>query len=97
VLNGNHETMNVAQDMRYGTKGASEGLQRMADAQAMGAGMKRKCKCAAGWTEVPAHPAPSAPLLLDDPGCGASMWSSSMQPCKRVKQQLQRFINLRCV
>ena len=60
VLNGNHETMNVAQDMRYGTLGASQGLARMLDIQRLGRGLKQRCKCQAGWTDVPASPAPSA-------------------------------------
>ena len=53
VLNGNHETMNVAQDMRYGTAGASQGLARMADVQKVATGIKQKCKCDAGWVQVP--------------------------------------------
>jgi hypothetical protein len=58
VLNGNHETMNVAQDMRYGTLGASIGLSRMAAAQRLGQGLKKRCNCVAGWTDVPAQAPP---------------------------------------
>lgn len=60
VLNGNHETMNVAQDMRYGTRGASIGLSNMALSQRLGKGMKKRCRCPAGWTDVPEHAAPGA-------------------------------------
>jgi hypothetical protein len=52
VLNGNHETMNIAQDMRYSTLGASVGLSRAEAAQALGSAIKRRCGCADGWTAV---------------------------------------------
>ena len=60
VLNGNHETMNVMQDMRYGTLGASKGLARMAEIQKIASGIKHKCKCEAGWSEVPKDSPPRA-------------------------------------
>ena len=66
VLNGNHETMNIAADMRYGTRGACEGLQRMEEAQALGTALKRRCACAPGWTAPAAEPRICAPACLRD-------------------------------
>ena len=59
VLNGNHETMNVAQDMRYGNLAGSIGFAKMATAQLLGKEFKKRCGCSAGWTDVP-DPVPGA-------------------------------------
>lgn len=70
VLNGNHETMNVAADMRYGTRGACVGLQRMEEAQELGTALKRRCGCAAGWSAPAEQPRT----------CAATPRASSLPP-----------------
>lgn len=52
VLNGNHETMNIAGDFRYATTGANAGFARWFAAQALGTTWKQRCKCSAGWSEA---------------------------------------------
>jgi hypothetical protein len=70
ILNGNHETMNIAQDMRYGTLGASVGLARAEAAQNLGNALKRRCGCLDGWTAVMKEP-------------GMLPWPNSTAPFRR--------------
>lgn len=63
VLNGNHETMNIAGDFRYATTGANITYTRWYVAQRIGTLLKRNCGCDAGWSAVPpleTGPPPSA-------------------------------------
>ena len=48
VLNGNHETMNVAQQFRYATPGGFASFRRWAQVHALEAALKGRCGCAKG-------------------------------------------------
>ena len=58
ILNGNHETMNIAQDMRYATAGACKSFAKLQDLHGLASALKRQCRCREGWTAVPSSVAP---------------------------------------
>jgi hypothetical protein len=45
ILNGNHESMNVAQQFRYVTPGGYQDFRRWAQTHALEAALKGRCKC----------------------------------------------------
>lgn len=55
VLNGNHETMNIAQDIRYASAGGSQEFARWMANQHFACSLKKKCGSRPGWSEVPAR------------------------------------------
>lgn len=53
MLNGNHETMNIAADCRYATAGGTAGFADWMQRQHTGCELKKKCGCTSGWSSVP--------------------------------------------
>lgn len=53
MLNGNHETMNIAADCRYATAGGTAGFSDWMQRQQAGCELKKQCGCATGWSAVP--------------------------------------------
>lgn len=52
VMNGNHETMNIAGRFRYATPKALKQFSRWNVVQSVGQSMKRKCACQIGYSET---------------------------------------------
>lgn len=55
VLNGNHETMNIAQDIRYASAGGCQEFASWMATQHFACALKKKCGSRPGWTEVPSR------------------------------------------
>jgi hypothetical protein len=53
VLNGNHETMNIAQDVRYASAGGCQEFASWMETQHLACSLKKQCGCHPGWSEVP--------------------------------------------
>jgi hypothetical protein len=53
VLNGNHETMNIAQDLRYASAGGTQEFARWMAEQQFACSLKKQCGSPPGWSEVP--------------------------------------------
>lgn len=53
VLNGNHETMNIAQDIRYASAGGCQEFSRWMATQHFACSLKKQCGSRPGWSEVP--------------------------------------------
>eukprot|EP00892_Ulva_mutabilis_P010785 jgi/Ulvmu1/8079/UM004_0316.1 len=82
VLNGNHETMNIAADCRYATAGGTAGFADWMQRQQAGCELKKKCGCAAGWSAVPKSAViPPRYMPLDPRATGkAFARASAVQP-----------------